>query len=49
VAPEARRRGDKKWERISAADANKDAKVSKAELVQAYADGKLGKRKGTKA
>jgi hypothetical protein len=34
---------------ISAADANEDTKVSKPELVQAYADGELGKRKGKKA
>jgi hypothetical protein len=42
--------GDKKWERISLADANKDAKVSLAEMKQAKADGKLGKkgRKGKK-
>jgi hypothetical protein len=34
--------GDKKWGRISVADANKDGKVSLAELAQAKADGKLG-------
>lgn len=34
--------GDKKWSRISVADANKDGKVSLAELAQARADGKMG-------
>lgn len=34
--------GDKKWTHISVADANKDGKVSQAELAQAHADGKLG-------
>lgn len=38
--------GDKRWERIAIADANKDAKVSLAEMKQAKADGKLkGKKK----
>jgi hypothetical protein len=36
--------GDERWQKISVADGNKDAKVSKAELMQAYRDGKLGKR-----
>lgn len=40
--------GDKKWARISVADANKDAKVSLAELKQAKADGKLKGKKGKK-
>lgn len=34
--------GDKRWTRIQVADANKDGKVSQAELAQAHADGKLG-------
>jgi EF hand domain-containing protein len=34
--------GDKRWTRIQIADANKDGKVSQAELAQAHADGKLG-------
>ena len=34
--------GDKRWSHIQVADANKDGKVSQAELVQARADGKLG-------
>lgn len=37
--------GEKRWQKISVADTNKDAKVSKAELTQAYQDGKLGKGK----
>jgi len=37
--------GDKKWARISVADANKDAKVSQAEMQQARKDGKLGRGK----
>ncbi len=38
--------GERKWTRIVVADANKDNKVSKAELQQAKADGKLKKGKG---
>ena len=34
--------GDKRWSHIQVADANKDNKVSQAELAQAHADGKLG-------
>ena len=34
--------GDKRWAHIQVADANKDGKVSQAELQQAHADGKLG-------
>ncbi len=34
--------GEKRWARISVADANKDAKVSQAEMQQAHKDGKLG-------
>jgi hypothetical protein len=34
--------GDKRWARIQVADANKDGKISLAELQQAHADGKLG-------
>jgi hypothetical protein len=34
--------GDKRWAHISVADANKDGKISMAELAQAHADGKLG-------
>jgi hypothetical protein len=33
--------GDKRWERIKVADANKDGKVSKPEMQQARKDGKL--------
>ena len=33
--------GDKRWTRIQVADANKDSKVSQAELQQARKDGKL--------
>ncbi|MCA9595293.1 MAG: hypothetical protein KC776_18370 [Myxococcales bacterium] len=36
--------GAKRWKRISVADANKDRKVSKAELQQAHKDGKIGHR-----
>ncbi|MBX3126538.1 MAG: hypothetical protein KF718_07460 [Polyangiaceae bacterium] len=38
--------GERRWNRIQVADANKDNKVSKAELQKAKADGKLGKGKG---
>jgi len=51
--------GEKKWAHIKVADANNDSKVSKAEIKQARADGKLkhkgkdknkkGKKKGTAA
>jgi hypothetical protein len=41
--------GEKRWQKISVADTNKDAKVSKAELMQAKKDGKLGKRKSKNA
>jgi len=34
--------GAERWTRIQVADANKDGKVSQAELAQAHADGKLG-------
>ncbi len=34
--------GEKRWAHIQVADANKDGKVSQAELEQAHADGKLG-------
>lgn len=34
--------GEKRWAHIQVADANKDGKISQAELQQAYADGKLG-------
>ena len=34
--------GDQRWARIQVADANKDGKISQAELAQAHADGKLG-------
>jgi Ca2+-binding EF-hand superfamily protein len=34
--------GDKRWNHIQVADANKDGKVSQAELAKAHADGKLG-------
>jgi hypothetical protein len=33
--------GEKRWTRIQVADANKDSKVSQAELQQARKDGKL--------
>jgi hypothetical protein len=34
--------GDRRWAHIQVADANKDSKISQAELEQAHADGKLG-------
>ncbi|HEX7454083.1 MAG TPA: hypothetical protein VF294_17440 [Polyangiaceae bacterium] len=34
--------GEKRWAHIQVADANKDGKISQAELKQAHADGKLG-------
>jgi EF hand len=34
--------GEKRWAHIQVADANKDGKISFAELMQAHADGKLG-------
>jgi len=34
--------GEKRWAHIQVADANKDGKISQAELEQAHADGKLG-------
>jgi hypothetical protein len=34
--------GEKRWAHIQIADANKDGKISLAELEQAHADGKLG-------
>ena len=34
--------GEKRWAHIQVADANKDGKISEAELQQAHADGKLG-------
>lgn len=40
--------GDKRWNHIQVADANKDGKVSQAELAQAHADGKLGHGKHAK-
>jgi hypothetical protein len=40
--------GEKRWARISVADANKDAKVSQAEMQQARKDGKLGHGKPSK-
>ena len=40
--------GEKRWARISVADANKDAKVSQAEMQQAHKDGKLGHGKPAK-
>src|SRR3954470_22671932 len=40
--------GDKRWNHIQVADANKDGKVSQAELAQAHADGKLGHGKRDK-
>ena len=39
--------GDRRWTRLQAADANKDSKVSLAELEQAIKDGKL-KHRGPK-
>lgn len=41
--------GDKRWSYIQVADANKDGKVSQAELTQAHADGKLGHKHGKHA
>ena len=42
--------GDKRWDRIKVADANKDNKVSQPELQQARKDGKLPHgHKGPKA
>lgn len=35
--------GEKRWQRIQVADANKDQKVSMDELKQAHKDGKLGR------
>ncbi len=35
--------GDKRWEHIKIADTNNDGKVSKAEMAQAFRDGKLGR------
>lgn len=40
--------GDKRWNRIQVADANKDGKVSQPELAQAHAEGKLGHGKRDK-
>ena len=40
--------GEKRWARISIADANNDAKVSQAEMQQARKDGKLGHGKPSK-
>ena len=37
--------GEKRWAHIQVADANKDGKISQAELQQAHADGKLGHHK----
>ena len=34
--------GEKRWAHIQIADANKDGKISMAELAQARADGKIG-------
>jgi Ca2+-binding EF-hand superfamily protein len=34
--------GEKRWAHIQVADANKDGKISLAELAQAHAEGKLG-------
>lgn len=34
--------GEKRWAHIQVADTNKDGKVSFQELMQAFADGKLG-------
>jgi len=36
--------GDKRWERIKVADANRDNKVTKPELQQARKDGKLPRK-----
>ena len=38
--------GPKRWAHIQVADANKDGKISLAELQQAHADGKLGHKHG---
>ncbi len=38
--------GERRWARISVADANRDNKVSRAELDKARAEGKLGHRRG---
>jgi hypothetical protein len=38
--------GAERWERIKVADANKDGKVTKAEMQQARKDGKLPRGKG---
>lgn len=40
--------GDKRWNRLQVADANKDGKVSATELAQARAEGKLGHGKRDK-
>jgi hypothetical protein len=40
--------GEKRWAHISVADANKDGKISLAELTQAHADGKLGHKHDNK-
>jgi EF hand len=41
--------GDQRWERIKAADANNDGKVSQPEMKQARKDGKLPHGPGKKA
>jgi hypothetical protein len=38
--------GDRRWEHIKVADANKDSKISLAEMQQAHKDGKLGRGHG---
>ena len=38
--------GEKRWERLKAADANKDGKISLSELQQAWKDGKLKGKHG---
>jgi hypothetical protein len=40
--------GEKRWSRLQVADANKDGKVSQAEMQQARKDGKLGHGKPSK-
>ena len=40
--------GEKRWDRIQVADANKDGKVSQPEMQQARKDGKLGHGKPSK-
>jgi len=40
--------GDKRWAHIQVADANRDGKISQAELAQAHTDGKLGHGKHDK-